>query len=35
MVTWIYGMADSLWPLGDRDNQALHDKAARTIVVRR
>lgn len=35
VVTWIYSMADSLWPLGDRNNQALHDKAARTIVVRR
>ena len=35
LVTGIYSLVDSLWPLGDRNNQAIHDKAARTVVVRR
>ena len=31
----VYALLDYLWPLGDRDRQALHDKLARTYVVRR
>ena len=31
----VYALLDSLWPLGDRHRQALHDKLARTYVVRR
>lgn len=30
----IYLLADLLWPLGDRQRQALHDKIAQTWVVR-
>lgn len=30
----LFGLADHLWPLWDQRNQALHDKAARTLVVR-
>jgi uncharacterized RDD family membrane protein YckC len=30
---WIPYVIDCLWPLWDRRNQSLHDKAARTIVV--
>ncbi len=33
-VTGIYTILDSLWPLWDEKNQALHDKAAKTNVVR-
>ena len=32
---YLYLIVDYLWPLGDRENQALHDKVARTNVVRR
>ena len=28
------GVLDHLWPLRDRRNQALHDKFARSVVVR-
>jgi uncharacterized RDD family membrane protein YckC len=31
----VYALLDSFWPLGDRHRQALHDKLARTYVVRR
>ena len=31
----LYALQDFLWPLGDRNRQALHDKLARTYVVRR
>lgn len=31
---YVYGLLDYLWPLGDRRNQALHDKIAHTLVVR-
>lgn len=31
----VYGLLDPLWPLWDGRRQALHDKAARTNVVRR
>jgi uncharacterized RDD family membrane protein YckC len=35
LVTWgIYGLFDYLWPLGERENRCLHDKLARTRVVR-
>jgi uncharacterized RDD family membrane protein YckC len=30
----LFSLLDSLWPLWDDKNQALHDKAARTNVVR-
>jgi uncharacterized RDD family membrane protein YckC len=33
-VTWIYALLDDLWPLWDAKKQALHDKLARTNVVR-
>lgn len=39
-ISWIVniipfgGFADLLWPLWDERNQTLHDKAARTLVVR-
>jgi uncharacterized RDD family membrane protein YckC len=33
-VLWIYGLLDDLWPLWDGKKQALHDKIARTNVVR-
>jgi len=33
-VLWIYGLLDLLWPLWDGKKQALHDKVARTNVVR-
>jgi uncharacterized RDD family membrane protein YckC len=33
-VLWIYGLLDDLWPLWDGKKQALHDKVARTNVVR-
>ena len=29
-----YWLADHLWPLFDKDSQAIHDKIARTLVVR-
>lgn len=29
----LYWVVDILWPLGDRNNQALHDKLASTVVV--
>ena len=32
-VGWLWGLLDHLWMLWDRENQALHDKAARTLVV--
>ena len=31
---WIPTIVDHLWPLRDRRNQALHDKVARSVVVR-
>jgi uncharacterized RDD family membrane protein YckC len=31
----LYTLVDFLWPLGDRNRQSLHDKLARTYVVRR
>ena len=37
MLLWftvVGGVADSLWPLGDRRHRALHDLAAGTVVVR-
>lgn len=33
-VLWIYGLLDDLWPLWDGKKQAIHDKIARTNVVR-
>jgi uncharacterized RDD family membrane protein YckC len=33
-ITFIGGILDSLWPLWDRQNQTLHDKAAGTVVLR-
>jgi hypothetical protein len=33
-VLAIYPVVDDLWPLWDPHNQALHDKVARTNVVR-
>ncbi|HST16720.1 MAG TPA: RDD family protein [Gaiellaceae bacterium] len=33
-IFWPVGIANYLWPLWDRKNQCLHDKAASTIVVR-
>jgi uncharacterized RDD family membrane protein YckC len=35
LVVGLYGLLDALWPLWDPRRQALHDKAARTQVVRR
>jgi uncharacterized RDD family membrane protein YckC len=35
LVTWVYPLLDCLWPLWDGRRQALHDKVARTCVVRR
>jgi uncharacterized RDD family membrane protein YckC len=32
---WMGGILDLLWPLWDRRRQALHDKAADSVVVRR
>ena len=32
--TIIGGFLDVLWPLWDRQNQTLHDKAAGTVVLR-
>jgi uncharacterized RDD family membrane protein YckC len=32
--TVIVGLLDLLWPLWDAKNQTLHDKAARTVVIR-
>lgn len=32
--TFLYTLLDSLWPLWDDKNQAIHDKAAKTNVVR-
>jgi uncharacterized RDD family membrane protein YckC len=34
MLAWVYSVLDDLWPLWDGKRQALHDKAARTNVVR-
>ena len=31
---WLYSLLDSLWCLWDKQRQCLHDKAARTVVVR-
>ena len=36
-LLWVFtipGLVDHLWPLHDRRNQALHDKLARSVVVR-
>jgi uncharacterized RDD family membrane protein YckC len=33
-ITIIGGILDALWPLWDRQNQTLHDKAAGTVVLR-
>jgi uncharacterized RDD family membrane protein YckC len=33
-ITVIGGILDVLWPLWDRQNQTLHDKAAGTVVLR-
>ena len=35
LVTWVYPLLDCLWPLWDGRRQSLHDKLARTCVVRR
>ena len=35
LVTWVYPLLDCVWPLWDGRRQALHDKVARTSVVRR
>lgn len=35
LVAWVYPLLDVLWPLWDPHRQALHDKVARTNVVRR
>jgi uncharacterized RDD family membrane protein YckC len=35
VVYALYALLDYLWPLGDHHRQALHDKVARTYVVRR
>jgi len=35
VLVWLYGLLDAVWPLGDPRRQSLHDKAARTQVVRR
>lgn len=34
VTVYVYGLVDYLWPIGDRRNQALHDKIANTLVVR-
>jgi uncharacterized RDD family membrane protein YckC len=34
MTLYVYGLLDYLWPLRDARNQALHDKIAKTLVVR-
>ncbi len=34
LFAWVYPLLDVLWPLWDGHRQALHDKAARTNVVR-
>ena len=34
MLAWVYSVLDDLWPLWDGKRQALHDKTARTNVVR-
>ena len=33
VVGWFWGLLDGLWMLWDRENQTLHDKAAKTLVV--
>ena len=33
-ITGLYALLDDLWPLWDNDRQALHDKIAKTNVVR-
>jgi uncharacterized RDD family membrane protein YckC len=35
LLVAVYQVLDYLWPLGDRHRQTLHDKLARTLVVRR
>ena len=35
LLVGVYALLDGLWPLGDRRKQSLHDKLARTYVVRR
>jgi uncharacterized RDD family membrane protein YckC len=35
LLGWVYRLLDDLWPLWDGQRQALHDKVARTNVVRR
>ena len=35
LLVGVYALLDGLWPLGDRHKQSLHDKLARTYVVRR
>ena len=34
LLGWVYSLLDDLWPLWDGQRQALHDKVARTNVVR-
>ncbi len=37
LLSWLFGwlpLLDALWPLWEERNQALHDKVARTVVVR-
>ncbi len=34
VVAWLYTLADGLWPVWDPHRQALHDKVAKTNVVR-
>ena len=34
LLGWVYSLLDDLWPLWDGRRQALHDKVARTNVVR-
>ena len=34
-IVWVVSILDSLWPLWDRENRALHDFPAGTRVVRR
>ncbi|MPZ91766.1 MAG: hypothetical protein GEU68_09085 [Actinobacteria bacterium] len=33
VLSWFWGLLDGLWMLWDRENQTLHDKAAKTLVV--
>lgn len=35
LIGWLAGLVNYLWPLWDKNRQALHDKAARTNVVRK